>query len=228
MNQTSIVEYGLGRVYVPDNRDYPLQPLLAAQPPVERITRDYRYWFQDNWWGDQGTYPHCVSFAWMAWLLDGPVTHYTTEPPYDLVVAYRWMQDNDYWPGNEYDGTSVRAGADWLVLQGYIGEYRVTTSADEVAHGILTVGPCVVGTDWHRDMTIPDEDVMLSPTGQLDGGHAWLINGYNRKEGRFRMKQSWGRSWGRTGNAWISGENLQTLLDREGEAFFATEQRLAA
>lgn len=213
---------GLGRLYAPDERDrlYPMRTVIPKQVDVQ-----VRYWDDDSWWGDQGDTPHCVGFSWAHWLEDGPVVHHRDFPP---VVAPRTIYDGaqlvDEWEGEDYDGTSVRAGAKVLTSLGFVGEYRWATTVREVAEAILTVGPVVVGTVWTADMFTPDADHVLHPTGPVMGGHAYVLNGFDSFTGMFRVKNSWGRMWGDGGHAYLHFTDLERLLDEYGEACLAIEQ----
>jgi hypothetical protein len=212
--------YGLGREYAPDERDRNF--LMSAV--MRRSTRTHRYWFQGGWWGDQGSLPHCVAFGWTHWLEDGPIVHDDVPPP--LLVPkdlYDAAQLVDEWPGTDYDGTSVRAGAKVLKSWGHIQQYRWAFSLSDVVNALLEMGPVVVGTKWYQGMFSPDANYFIHPTGSVAGGHAWVLNGVNTKEQRLRLKNSWGRNWGRTGNAFISFDDFEMLLEDDGEACIAVE-----
>lgn len=213
----------LGRRHAPDDRDraYPLRPMLAAPPPERR----WRYWWPNGWWGDQGDTPRCVSYAWLHWVEDGPVTH-----PYDATVPslpprelYDRAQRRDEWPGTNYDGTSVRAGAKVLRDEGLIESYRWAWDVETVVQALLTAGPVVVGTWWWTEMFQPDQDGFVQARGTREGGHAYVLNGVNLDRGVVRLKNSWGRWWGRRGHAWLTLDDLDTLISEQGEACLAIE-----
>jgi len=211
-----------GRIEIVDERDRDYQ--MSAVVPVAAPGVNYRYWNDNQWWGDQGPHPHCVAYAWMHWLEDGPVTHKQFPPPlYNPVRVYDRAQLLDQWPGEDYAGTSVRAGAKVLQEEGKISNYYWTWSSHGIAQAILTTGPVVVGTKWYAGMSTPDSGYMLRPTGNVLGGHAYVLNGVNVQKGVFRVKNSWGRSWGRWGRAWVSFGDFQTLLDEGGDACLAAE-----
>ena len=69
------MKYNLGRVYIPDERDKKF-PMSAALAKTGSTTRQYRYWWDSAWWGDQGATSRCVAYSWMHWVEDGPVTHF--------------------------------------------------------------------------------------------------------------------------------------------------------
>jgi hypothetical protein len=91
---------------------------------------------------------------------------------------------------------------------------------------VLEIGPVVVGTVWTEDMFYPDRDGVIRPTGDSIGGHAYLLNGYDTQSGLFRIKNSWGHSWGIDGHAFLHINDLALLLDADGEACLALEQEL--
>lgn len=192
----------------------------VLQPAAPRPA--YRY-FRTGSVLDQGPTPSCVGHAWAGFLMAAPVMSKGVDP----FAIYRGAQDNDEWPGNDYEGSSVRGGAKYLQSQGRLSRYVWAWDAETVADFILSgQGSVVVGTVWTNAMFTPDDKGFLHPTGPIAGGHAWLLVGYNRTRGVFRMLNSWGSSWGDSGRAWITGEDLQTLLRWDGEAAATVEQEV--
>lgn len=215
---------GLGRLFVPDARDldYPATKLL----PLKAEFRTYRYWNDTGWWGDQGQTPQCVGYAWTHWLEDGPVTQGGVPPILKPETIYHEAQKIDEWPGENYDGTSVRAGAKVLQSRGFISSYHWAMNIDEVIHCLLNIGPMVMGTNWYSSMFEPNDDNIIEVRGTRPaGGHAYDANGINLIRGWIRIKQSWGRSWANHGHAYMYIEDFERLLNENGEACIAQEVR---
>lgn len=231
-------EHKLGRIIVEDERDqnFPMRSLLPKQTPGET----YKYWWASGWWGDQGRTPHCVAYSWVHWIEDGPITHFYEnrdfDPSYEKTGnhqslfktsdVYNEAQKLDRWPGTNYDGTSVRAGAKVLQKRGVIGEYRWAWDIDTVVNALLMLGPIVVGTWWYTSMFYPDDEHVIKVGGGKAGGHAYVLNGVNLDKGLIRIKNSWGRQWGKKGHAYISISDFERLLHEHGEACIATELKL--
>lgn len=203
-----------GRIAKPDDRDQNYR-LTAPRRKSKRISR---YW-SDHWFfGNQGQNPYCVGFAWVHWLSNHPVRQWVN-PEGVYHVAQRF----DEWPGEDYEGTSVRAGAKVLQSLGFISEYRWGFDLPSIVATVLEVGPVVFGTDWYEGMSEPDKYGYLNPTGQILGGHAYLVNGVDTRRQRFRIKNSWGQDWGIKGRAYLSFADAEKLITEGGEACLAIE-----
>lgn len=202
-----------GRHAAVDVRDTKYQ-LRAA-----KSTRRFRYWDDTAYFGDQGDSAHCVGYAWMHWLVNSPISNYV-----DPDGLYTLAQFVDEWPGERYEGTSVRAGAKVLKSLGFIERYEWTWDVQTLIDTVLELGPVVVGTDWLAGMDKPDKAGIIKATGRSLGGHAYLINGCSQDREFFRIKNSWGESWADNGRAWISFNDMAKLIKAEGEVCLAVER----
>jgi hypothetical protein len=220
--------FGMGRLYFLDERDegYPLSAVL------QQTDRRRRMWWDEGWWGNQGADPYCVAFSWAHFLADGPrpaSIFSFRRPGVDTRVLYCEAQKNDPWPGDcatpLYDGSTVRAGAKVLKDWGLISEYRWANGANEVAQAVLTQGPVVVGTMWYEDMFNADRTGLITATGRAVGGHAYVLNGVDLDTGLFRIKNSWGPTWGLRGRGYISISHMDRLLNNFGEACVAMQKK---
>lgn len=195
-----------------------------ARDRVLRLTatdREWRVWPAWRLYLDQQATPECVGYS-AAHLLDCAPHRQYLDPSgiYELAKHY------DEWQGESYDGTSCRAAMKVLKLLGFFREYRRARSAETVARHVLELGPVQVGTDWYSGMTHTDERFVMHPTGELLGGHAYLIRGYNRRTRLFRCKGSYGRDFGDQGDTYLRHQDLDRLLRAGGEAWVGVKQNL--
>lgn len=154
---------------------------------------------------------------------DAPVTHAGKAPIVDPAVIYAEAQKLDEWEGEDYDGTSVRAGAKALQRRGWIGEYRWAKTWADIEYALLNRGPLVVGTLWTLGMCEPDGNGRIRVDGPEVGGHAYVLNGINLKSGLLRIKNSWGPEFGRGGHAYVGITEWRDLWSDGGEACLAVE-----
>jgi C1A family cysteine protease len=218
---------GLGRLPQPDKRNanYPM-PMRDVPPGVRR-----RMWNAGEVL-DQGATPQCVGYAGYGWLEGGPVINRRmTFSPTDL---YHMAQDNDEWPGHDYDGSSTLGLMKALKQLGYVNTYVWATDADTLAKWILTTGPVLIGVNWYLDFFTPNvENGFIEIGGEIVGGHELRVIGVDLdkscpdgSKGAFRFVNSWGRGWGTQGRAYLSIKDLDRLLQEDGEAVTAIEIKI--
>ena len=215
--------YPLGRLQKTDARD---RKFLMVSPAIQRTPLpdiEMKTWRRGVIL-DQGQESSCVGHAWKGFLSCSPMR---TTKGLTAPEIYHKAQEIDEFPGVDYDGTSVRAGAKVLVGQGNLTEYRWAFLLDDVLRWILTTGPVVVGTNWYASMFMPQRGDFLMPVGgALAGGHAYLVTGADRRNKVVRIVNSWGKGFGRGGVAFIRFADFERLLNEDGEACVAVEQKV--
>jgi hypothetical protein len=214
------MSYGLGRHPATDERDE--QHLMRELTRPLGALPTHKYWYMGPVL-DQGDYPHCVGYSWRKFLEASPLN---TKTGPSAVGIYHQAQRVDEWPGEDYDGTSVRAGAKVLSSLGHLAEYRWAWDLETAISWVLSRGPVVLGTTWYRSMFYPNEEGFIHPDGPSAGGHAYVLSGANRTRGVARIRNSWGYGWGQRGNAWLSFEDLERLILEDGEACTAIEKHV--
>lgn len=214
----------------PRSRAYAIRPHLAATPRVDRLWAPGKIL-------DQGAEGACVGYAWASEAMADPVpvalerlaiNHPAT---WELFARFLYGMARylDEWPGTDYEGTSVLAGAKAAQNAGLLHTYRWAFGLDDVLDTVVQKGPVVLGTNWHADMYAPRNGI-LTPTGPVVGGHAYLVVGYRTTVPQLGgapgavIKNSWGKDWGENGLATISLEDLDTLLSQDGEACVPTSR----
>lgn len=232
----------LGRIRMPDYRDHAFRMQIAPVP-----IQAYKQWNEPPVL-DQGSTSQCVVYSGFGYLQAGPVTNPISKLPWSFEQAYKICQQNDEWPGEAYDGTSVRAIFKLFQKEGYVANYVWAPNAVAIQNWLAIKGPVVVGTDWTESMFETETFDAPGPQGKAEwcrlfpersprenpvvGGHAYLLIGVDTRRicpdgsiGAARMQNSWGKGWGTGGRAYISLRDLDILIRNGGEACTAIEQR---
>lgn len=207
-NGSEVNDPRLGWVYQHDdrNQNYPVRTLHTAED-LRRKT------WRLNVRLNQGQTPTCVGHAFTHEYAAAPDTHRVGEA--DAIRWYHIAQDNDEWAGSDYGGSSTLGGVKAGVAQGFYKEYRWAFSLDEAVRTVSTIGPMVVGSNWHRQMFTPSTEGFVFIEGPVDGGHEWMLRGVDPKRAYFLATNSWGRDWGINGDFKISFEDFNRLVFQE-------------
>lgn len=177
---------------------------------------------------DQGSEGACVGFAWTGATIAKPM------PPVEqpefvqgnnfAIQLYKEAQKVDPWPGEDYSGTSVLAGAKIAKQKGIIDEYRWCFSVEELRDAVVNVGPVVIGVNWYKDMYGTDKNGIVKVSGDHVGGHAIMVTGFipdhnvnNLSTPVFEWVNSWGPGYGKGGRGYITYKDMERLVKERAE-----------
>lgn len=210
---STVLDNRLGRLPEFDqlSRNFPIRTLFDGP----RKLRSYTWNIQEKYILDQGNEGSCVGHGFAHDVTARPVKFIMTHD--DALWVYNRAKFLDQYSGEDYDGTTVLAGAKATVELGHYKEYRWAFSEHDMALAVAFVGPVVIGINWYEGMFRPDSDGYLNPTGRLAGGHCVIVNAININQSRYRIVNSWGLGWGERGQAWISRSDMDRLLMEDGE-----------
>lgn len=179
---------------------------------------------------DQGTEGACTGFSATMEAAARP------KPVFGNPILFPWARDPrpindiarqvyyrarqlDEWAGENYEGSSVLGAVKAGQEKGWWGEYRWAlgpgsqAAAQDIALALGYCGPVMMGSYWYEGMFEPVNGY-LNVTGNIAGGHAWLLTRYSLKRDAFWTPNSWGGA----GQGWITRADLVKLLANDGEA----------
>lgn len=189
----------------PRNADYPVSAIVA---PGQRRSVMWELPVLD-----QGADGACVGYAIASAAGD----------PQSAEKVYAIAKTLDQWPGENYSGTSVTAGAQAGKALGIIESYRWAFSVGEILDA-LAVGPVALGLYWTPGMFKPSPvgyygHVMVPDAPKHQSlGHCAVAVGYDPERNAVRIQSSWGTRWADGGRAWLRVPDLEVLMGRTGEA----------
>lgn len=220
---------------VPDIRDWIYQPALVRLPGyIDPQVHTRRIIL------DQKSEGACTGFS-----LAGAINMLHHRAGQDTTVSPRMLYEmakrSDEWPGEEYDGSSLRGAIRGWRNMGVCEEeywpYRVGRNKGELTidaaknarnhtlgayyrlspiishfHSALNeTGVIAVSAKVHSGWNQPVSGVIEQRTKMI-GGHAFIIVGYNDKG--FWIQNSWGKKWGDNGVAlWSYEDWIENIMD---------------
>lgn len=200
------------------SRNFPIRALISAKKP-----RSFTWSCAQHL--DQGQEGACVGASLTHELIARPCPIAGLTMKFAREKVYWEAQKIDEYKGGEYpgakpksEGTSVLAGVKILQKLGYIREYRWAFGLNDLVMAVGHMGPAVLGLNWYEGMYDPFSCGHLHVTGDLVGGHAILCKAVDVKNKTFTLHNSWGKKWGRGGDARVTWEEMDELLHDDGEA----------
>lgn len=208
------------------SRRYPIRELVGDQKP-----RSYSWACGVTL--DQGNEGSCVGHGWEHSLAAKPVVIKGANHTHALKI-YNLAKTLDEWAGENYEGTSVLAGAKAVQQMGFMSEYRWAFGIDDLLLALGHHGDAVLGLNWKEGMDHIDEKGFIHNTGNVRGGHCILaravkifkkdakaelaLENIDRDKSYVVLHNSWGAKWGDSGDVKISVTDLAGLLSEDGEA----------
>lgn len=216
--------YRLGRHVSHDPRS-----LAYAAPVLPRVAITSARWTRRAPVLDQGQIGSCTGNAAAGWLVTDNATRpgltavggRTVDESYARDVLYHLATELDEF-GGEYppqdSGSSGLGAAKALKQLGLCTAYAHAFSV-QALESALQSGPVLVGTGWYNSMFSPGADGRLRvDTGSgLAGGHEYLVDELDVERGRVWLTNSWGSGWGVGGRAWLTLDDLASLLRDDGD-----------
>lgn len=149
---------------------------------------------------EQGTMPWCAAYAQCAILQAAAWRHPDCGYPvqYSESSVYKTAKalDGDSKPGTSLE--SVMAASEQLY--GVRCNERAFTEALDVFWAIHQYGLALVGLGIDEGWNSPrNSDGLIIPYGKYLGGHAVVVDWYNRRDNRLGGPNWWGRGWGSRG-----------------------------
>lgn len=202
-------------------------PPTPTPPPAPLAS----YWADPEPILDQGNYGTCVGNGFAQFGNTLPVDDKFTEKDarkiyYEATVIDGQPDDPDA-PGGGQQGSTVRSGAKAMKNRGRVGTYAFAKTIAE-AIAFLPQGPLVMGSDWTGSMFTPDASGVIHPTGSVEGGHCYVLVGYDPGTGLLRFRNSWSADWGYAGDFFMSRDEYESLWASNGEACAAVELKAVA
>lgn len=245
---------GLGRLVAPDDKRDALFRLRARIAEVKRALEPTprKREYHEGPLLFQSSTPRCVAFSGAGFVFGAPIMPTFDDPAIAALIdgdgmfgkLYALCQDLDEWPGNNYDGTSVRGLMKALQQLGIIGSYLWGQTPEEDRDWIMGgYGTLIDGTNWYLSMDeVDSKGFIVEPAAFATpiGGHAYRRVWWDKKKQGWKIRNSWGQYWGiplpkhkveggpgLSGEAYMSDTLLRRLRREDGEAAAPSQVRLS-
>jgi len=102
---------------------------------------------------------------------------------------------------------------------GYIKGYSHAFGIEHVLKA-LALSPCIVGIAWLTGCDTPDENGLVSYSGDMRGGHEIECFKVDTKAQLVGFWNSWGPNWGKGGQFFMTWNDFDQALKNRGDATF--------
>ncbi|WP_456380801.1 C1 family peptidase [Thiolapillus sp.] len=217
---------------VPDLRDWMYEPALIQLKKALLPPRNQKILNQHS----EGA---CTGFA-LAAAINLQYFRAKEDVRVSPRMLYEMAKRHDEWPGEDYDGSSLRGAikgwSNMGVCQDKLWRYRVSRKGDltvrrakdarshtlgayyrlrpQINHyhaALNEAGVIVVSAMVHAGWDEP-EDGVIQKQDKIDGGHAFAVVGYDEKG--FWVQNSWTEAWGDRGLAlWSYEDWIENVMD---------------
>jgi hypothetical protein len=140
------------------------------------------------------------------------------------VEVYSVATVLDGFPGQfppDDTGTSGLAVGKALVQRGLIRAYHWAFGVDE-ALAALQIGPVITGIGWPEGFDNPDQNGVVTVSGEDRGGHEFVVRSYRKDhldplDSVVGADNSWGTSWGKRGHFYMTVRTWANRLEAQGD-----------
>lgn len=119
------------------------------------------------------------------------------------------------WPPDD-TGSSGLAVCKAAVQLGRLTEYHWAFGIEQ-ALDALQVAAIITGVGWREGFDQPNPSGRVFPTGQVRGGHEFVVRGYDAQHHEVLCDNSWGKGWGLRGSFIMSVKDWAALLEDDGD-----------
>jgi hypothetical protein len=118
------------------------------------------------------------------------------------------------YPYTATNGSCSKACADKSAYKATSWGYVSTVSPDveSIKGALVTYGPLVTTMMVYSDFMYYSSGIYKYTSGQLEGGHAIILVGYDDATQAFTVKNSWGTGWGESGYFRIAYSELTSVV----------------
>jgi hypothetical protein len=137
----------------------------------------------------------------------------------DAVHAYSVATQLDGFPGAyppDDTGSSGLAACKAAKSFGWITSYQHAFDINSALQALMH-GPVITGVNWYEGFDNPDASGYVKISGQIRGGHEFVIRGYRALTKLVWADNSWGSSWGYYGRFCFSVDTWAQLLSEQGD-----------
>jgi len=111
------------------------------------------------------------------------------------------------------DGLSVAKVA---LRRGLISAYAHAFTLQDALSALMT-GPVITGVGWYEGFDSPDANGLVAISGNVRGGHEFVVYAVDATAKTVTAANSWGTSYGKEGCFTFSWDTWQRLMDEQGD-----------